>query len=188
MEQTHGSSSQDVLAAPIPGGRALSTRERAELDLAATIPGWGSDLDVDGRVGVPRDADRSLGAECLYPDIELQEPPPFRIHKSTEHGRMTPVYGTSCPPRGLSGALRDAAYRISEGRKERFVMLMAADRIDMAEGVLEDLAHARLPNVAREMGLRAELQANPAGLAVKAALALGAVAALVAVSRARRAY
>jgi hypothetical protein len=28
-----------------------------------------------------------------------------------EHKFLTPVFGTSCPPRGVSGALRKLAYR-----------------------------------------------------------------------------
>jgi hypothetical protein len=87
------------------------------------------------------------------------------------------VFGTSCPPSGLSGALRDAAYRISEGRKERWVMLLAADRIDVVEGLIEDVAHLRLPNVVRETGWSSRLQHDRKGTAMTAVVALGCVAA-----------
>ena len=30
-----------------------------------------------------------------------------KIHKSIEHGKLTPVFGTSCPPKGLSGLIRE---------------------------------------------------------------------------------
>ena len=182
MEQHYGSSSVDRLPVPVVGGRSLTTDERFRVDLSESIAGWGSDLDPERRAGVPRDKDPELGAEALYPPIERQQPR-FRIHKSTEHAQLTPVFGTSCPPSGLSGMIRDAAYRISEGRKERWVMLLAADRVDVAEGLVDDLAHGRLPNVVREMGLRSELPRT--GTVVKAAVALGCIAAVVALARSR---
>jgi hypothetical protein len=83
------------------------------------------------------------------------------------------VFGTSCPPRGLSGRLRDIAYRYSEGRLVRWVTLLFADRVDMVEGVVEDFARGRPPNVVREMGLATEWRYNRKGV-IKAA-AVGAV-------------
>src|SRR5688572_17882806 len=112
MDQRLGSSTKDILEVPVQGGRSLTTRQRSEIDLSATIPGWGSDLDLARRPGVPRDKAPGIGAESLYPDVEPQQPP-HTIHKSTEHARLTPVFGTACPPKGLSGLLRDVAYRFS---------------------------------------------------------------------------
>jgi hypothetical protein len=159
QDQTLGSSSEDRLARPVPGGTSLSSEERRGVDRSHDIPGWGSDLEPGTRPGVPRDKAPHLGAEHLYIDVEAQQPP-HRIHKSTEHARLTPVFGTSCPPRGLSGRLRDQAYRYSEGRLVRWITLMAADRVDMVEGVVSDLARMRPPNVIREMGLKSEWQHN----------------------------
>jgi len=45
----------------------------------------------------------------------------------------TPVFGTAQPPRGLSGAVRRAAYRIPEHRSARWALLLAGDRIDVLE-------------------------------------------------------
>src|SRR4051812_22242988 len=98
MEQVLGSSSQDKLDVPNQGGRALNTNERLSLDLSKDIRGWGSDLDPNDRPGVPMDKAPDLGVEHLYLDIEPQIPK-FKIHKSTEHARLTPVFGTSCPPK-----------------------------------------------------------------------------------------
>jgi hypothetical protein len=74
---------------------------------------------------VPRDKAPQLGVEKLYPPIEPQVPH-VKIHKSTEHGKLTPVFGTSCPPSGISGRIRDYAYTFSEGRLARWLMLMFA--------------------------------------------------------------
>jgi hypothetical protein len=186
MEQTLGSSSEDVLDPPIPGGRSLTTEQRQQVDLSSAIKGWGSDLDPRVRPGVPRDKAPQLGVEQLYPPI-TQQIPRIKIHKSTEHPRLTPVFGTSCPPAGLSGRIRDFAYKFSEGRLARWMTLMFADRVDVVEGVLSDLAHGHVPNVPKEMGIKSELKYNAPGFAKKVAITLVCAAALIAYSRARRA-
>jgi hypothetical protein len=56
-------------------------------------------------------------------------------------------------------------------------MLMAADRVDVVEGVVEDLARGRIPNIPAEMGLRSELSHNRSGLVRKVAVT-GAVVGL----------
>ena len=181
MDQRLGSSSEDVLATPIQGGYSLTTQERREVDLAATIPGWGSDLDRRLRPGVPRDKAPEIGVEHLFPTIEAQVPE-FKIHKSTEHARLTPVFGTSCPPGGLSGKIRDMAYTLSEGRIPRWLALVAADRVDMVEDVLADLAKLKVPNLAKETGLATELRYNrPAFMrkvAIGSVLLIGVAVAL----------
>jgi hypothetical protein len=177
MQQTLGSSSRDVLLPPIEGGRALTTDQRAQIDLSTTIPGWGSDLDAASRPGVPRDKAPDIGREFLYPPFKQQETDVL-ILKSTEHERLTPVFGTTCPPRGLSGLIRRIAYRFSEGRLARWMLLMSADRIDVIEGLLEDLVHLRVPHLVREMGLRSELRYNQTRFLSKSALAACCLVAL----------
>jgi hypothetical protein len=46
---------------------------------------------------------------------------------------MTPVFGSSSPPRGASGAPRGLAYRVPEDEAKHWLMLMAADRVDVLE-------------------------------------------------------
>lgn len=187
MDQVIGSSSRDLLDPPIRGGRGITTLERHNTDHSATIPGWGSDLELSNRPGVPRDKAPLLGSEHLYPPIPAMAAP-HTIHKSTEHGRMPPVFGTSCPPRGLSGMLRDFAYRFSEGRLTRWMTLMFADRVDVVEGIVEDLSQFRLPNVGREMGLASELKYNREAFVRKMAVVAGVtagVAMIWAISRKR---
>jgi hypothetical protein len=185
MEQRLGSSSEDVLEEPVPGGRSLTTRERQTVDLSGVIKGWGSDLDPRTRPGVPRDKAPELGVEALYPAIEPQVPT-VKIHKSTEHGRLTPVFGTSCPPAGLSGALRDAGYKFSEGRLARWLTLLLADRVNVAEDFLGHLAQGRVPNIPKEMGLKSEARYNPAGLATKALIVGACIAACATYVHSRR--
>jgi hypothetical protein len=184
MDQVLGSSSEDYQDPPIPGGHGLTTREREEVDLSASIKGWGSDLDPAMRPGVPYDKSPMLGAEALYPPIP-QQVPRFKIHKSTEHAKLTPVFGTSCPPKGLSGRIRDIGYKYSEGRLARWLTLVFADRVDVMEGIIEDLSQGHIPNIPKEMGLRAELRYNRKACLKRAVVAVGCTALFVTVWRMR---
>src|SRR4051812_42795499 len=185
MDQRVRSSSQDILAEPIPGGYSPTTEERGSVDLASRIKGWGSDLDPARRPGVPRDKAPHIGVESLYPPIEPQVAK-VKIHKSNEHGQLTPVFGTSSPPRGLSGLIRDFAYRFSEGQLPHWQTLMLADRINVVEDIVGDLARLRPPNLVKELGLAAQWRYNRAGFLRGAAIAGVCVVGLVAYLRARR--
>src|SRR5947209_18090622 len=105
MDQRVRSSSEDILADPIPGGYSLTTEQRRSADLASRIKGWGSDLDPATRPCVPRDKAPELGVETLYPPIQ-RHMSKVNIPKSIEHGHLPPVLDTTCPPRGLDDAIR----------------------------------------------------------------------------------
>ncbi len=87
-----------------------------------------------------------------------------------------PVVGQSTPPAGLSGVVRRAAFRFSESQWGHWLLLILADRINAAEGMVQDLAQGRPPNPLVEMGLvprrRAREAATATGLAAGAALCL----------------
>jgi hypothetical protein len=51
-------------------------------------------------------------------------------------GRLTPVFGTMQPPRGLSGLIRRAAYRVPEHKAPRWMLLLLGDRVDVWESRL----------------------------------------------------
>lgn len=170
MDQTLGSSSVDVLSTPVPGGRSLTTQQRGAVDLSASIPGWGSDLDPARRPGVPHDKAPHLGVESLYPASIEQQQATVKIHKSTEHGRLTPVFGTTCPPAGLSGKVRDFAYTLSEGRLSRWIALLVADRINVVEEVVVDLSKGTVPNIFKEIGLESEWKHNRSALVQRVAV------------------
>jgi hypothetical protein len=170
MDQRVRSSSQDILAEPIPGGYSPTTQQRLAVDLADTIKGWGSDLDPGTRPGVPRDKAPEIGVESLYPPIEPQVAR-IKIHKSNEHGQMPPVFGTSCPPKGVSGALRDVAYRFSEGQLPHWLTLLLADRVNVVEDLVSEIAQLRIPNLPKELGLAAQWRHNRTGMIKGAAIA-----------------
>lgn len=99
------------------------------------IPGWGADLDPADRPAVPREVrDPATGAHWDLPEQQEERRPRER---SIEHARLTPVFGTAAPTRGLSGVIRRFSYRrFGEGRTVRWLLLIAADRVDAVEGRL----------------------------------------------------
>lgn len=151
-------------------------------ELERRIPGWGSDLDPARRPAVPKERTppRDLAVHWSEPD---QQYPDTGILQSKERSRMSRVYGTSVPDRqGLvSGPLRWLAFRFSEADLRHWLVLLAADRVDMVEGVFEDLFRGKVPNVFAELGWKAEFRHAPARGALKVgvlltALGLGALA------------
>jgi len=125
-------------------------------DLRARIPGWGVDADPKDRPAVPRlqfDPDLS-GARWELPE---QQPEKWPRERSIEHARLTPVFGTSCPPKGVSGAIRKLSYRrFSEGRAAHWMLLLAADRVDAAGAHAAALLKLHPDPIAS--GLRGEIE------------------------------
>jgi hypothetical protein len=139
------------------------------------IKGWGADLDHKNRPGVPmeRTPPRYTPANMPTPPAQVQK---VEMLVSNERPGITQLHGSKQPPSGLSGVLRRAAFKFSENDIRHWLILLGADRINVVEGIVEDLAHGHVPNILGEMGLKAEWQHNKAGLAKKVAIA-GAVGA-----------
>lgn len=100
-----------------------------------------------------------------------------KVLHSIERTGLTPVYGTTVPPSGLSGRLRSLAFRFSEGDMRHWMLLLLADRVNVGEGLVSDLASGHVPNLFAEMGLAMEWRHNR-GAFVRRVLTLLAVAAL----------
>lgn len=155
----------------------VKTESPALVD-TSTILGWGVDADPRNDPTYPmRDQTQDHGLSRHWDRPPVQQPD-VEILQSIEHVRQPAVVGTSTPPSGVSGMLRRTAFRWSESNWIHWLMLMGADRINVVEGVIDDLAHARVPNIPGEMGIRSELQFNKRGFAKKAAVvtAMSAVA------------
>lgn len=132
----------------------------------AHITGWGADLDPADRPAYPmeRTPPRLEGVHWEQPEPQRRT---VEVLQSNERPGMTPLFGSPNPPRGLSGKLRRVAFRYSENDLRHWLILLAADRVDVGEGLIEDFASGRVPNLYAEMGGRAELRHNPAGAARK---------------------
>ena len=125
-------------------------------ELRNRIPGWGVDLDPKDRPSVPQERlDPELsGAHWDFPE---RQPERWPRERSVEHKFLTPVFGTSCPPRGISGAIRKYAYRrYSEARAAHWMLLIAADRVDAWEQHLQSFLTLRPDNPITETGVLSE--------------------------------
>ena len=154
----------------------------------STITGWGVDANPDNDPTYPmRDQSQDRGLTRNWDRPPVQQPD-VEILQSIEHIRQPAVVGTSTPPSGVSGVLRRAAFRWSESNWLHWLILLGADRINVVEGVIDDLAHARIPNIPGEMGIRSELQFNKRGFAKKAAVVgiVSAAAIALMMRRSRR--
>ena len=100
------------------------------------IPGWGADLDRDLRPAVPKER-MPPRPDHIDPDPPQQAANVEILH-SIERPGLTPVFGTALPPRGLSGWVRRRAFRHSESNIGHWMMLIAADRIDVVESLFRD--------------------------------------------------
>jgi hypothetical protein len=106
-----------------------------------TIPGWGADLDPANRPAVPKERTPPRLENLPWTEPEQQQSDVLVLH-STERPGITPVFGTSVPPSGLSGVLRKRAFRRSENDVRHWMMLMLADRVNVVEGLFSDLRQA----------------------------------------------
>jgi hypothetical protein len=126
-------------------------------ELRARIPGWGVDLDPKDRPAVPKERfdPHFSGAHWQFPE---RQPEKWPRERSIEHKFLTPVFGTSCPPKGLSGVIRKYTYaRYSEGRAAHWLLLVAADRVDTVESTLRSFLTLRPDNPISETGVLSEL-------------------------------
>jgi hypothetical protein len=99
----------------------------------ADEPVVGRDLAPNERPGVPMEHDpRPLTAAVRWNEPERMTPVPW-VTKRMELDRLTPVYSTALPPRGLSGVLRRVAYAIPESHARHWATLLLADRVDVLE-------------------------------------------------------
>jgi hypothetical protein len=165
--------------------RSLIAARQGRID-PTSVFGWGVDADPENDPTYPqrdRSADQGLTKDWARP---TQQESDVEVLQSIEHIRRPAVFGTSSPPRGLSGILRRFAFRWSESNWIHWLLLMGADRINVVEGVVEDIGSAQLPNVPAEMGARAEWQHNKKGFVIKTAVVLGATAGLIAFIHSRR--
>lgn len=123
------------------------------------IKGWGVDRDPLKRPAYPMWSKPEEGTGAHWEQPEKQELE-FTVLKSIERPEMTSAFGTSVPPRGLSGVIRKLAFKYSESSFGHWIPLLMADRVNMVEGLLDDLRRGHIPNIFKEMGLKSEFKYN----------------------------
>ena len=151
----------------------------------SAIVGWGVDADPRNDPTYPY-RDRSSDDHSGEWQRPMQQQSGVEILQSVEHKQRPAVFGTASPPRWISGAIRRLAFRWSESNWIHWLLLIGADRVNMVEGLVEDVAQARIPNIPKEMGVPAEWKHNRGGLVKKVAIAAvigGAIFALASSQR-----
>ena len=124
-------------------------------ELRARIPGWGVDIDPRDRPSDPRERIAPVvGARSDFPERQKEKLPRER---SIEHETLPPVFGTTLPPKGLSGLVRRYAYSsFSEARAAHWLLLLAADRLDVAESRIQAILRLQPDNPITDTGIRSE--------------------------------
>jgi len=87
------------------------------------------------------------------------------VLKSNDRPEYSGVFGNTVPPSGLSGIIRQYAFKHSEDRYTHWIPLILADRVNAWEDIIEDLAKGIIPNVFAEREIKSELEYNPKALA-----------------------
>lgn len=129
-------------------------------ELRARIPGWGADADPADRPAVPRE---QPGIETgAHWDLPEDQPGRGGREKSVEHERLTPVFGTAQPLRGLAGKVRRYAYdTYSEGQTAHWLLLVLGDRVDSATAHLRSLFSRRPDDPITQSGILGERGHRP---------------------------
>jgi hypothetical protein len=163
--------------------RRMASREKE-------LPGWGIDADANNNPTYPMK--RYTGADHERSNYEksTQQTQNIEVLHSTERPAISRVFGTSAPPKGLSGALRRYAFKFSEASSAHWLTLLLADRVNVVEGLVEDFSKGYVPNVFKERGWTAEWKYNRQGaiknIVVGAAVTTAVVALLIYRNRNKR--
>lgn len=152
----------------------------------AGVAGWGVDADPKNDPTYPiRHRGDAGHADATWERPPLQ-PASVEVLHSNERPDLTAAFGTSAPPARLSGALRRVAFRYSESSYGHWLPLLLADRVDMVEGLVDDLKRGRVPNILGERGWNAEWEHNRARLVGRVLLAAVVIGAAVVYVQRRR--
>jgi hypothetical protein len=146
------------------------------------IPGWGMDADTENDPTYPMKHRNGADYERLNYEKPTQQPVNVEILHSNERPGVTRVFGTSTPPSGLSGAIRRYAFKHSESTYAHWLPLVVADRVNVIEGIVDDIRHGHFPNLIAERGWAAEWKYNRKGfiqnIAITAVVATTVIAIL----------
>ncbi|CAM4062727.1 hypothetical protein SAMN06265348_102151 [Pedobacter westerhofensis] len=131
------------------------------------ISGWGIDADPEDEPNYPikkYTGDDHNRSNWERPQLQVQD---VEILKSNERPSLSAVFGTASPPTGLSGVIRRHAFKYSENSYGHWLPLLLADRINVVEGIIEDLSEGVIPNIFAERGWKADFKYNKGALAKK---------------------
>lgn len=143
------------------------------------IKGWGVDADPGNDPTYPMKNRTNEEHEGYTWKRPPQQPIDIEVLHSNERPNVTAVFGTSVPPSGLSGMIRRFAFKYGEGSYGHWLPLMLADRINVIEGIVDDLKRGYVPNIFAERGGKAEWKYNRKKVVQRAVV--GAIATTAAI-------
>ncbi|WP_324670958.1 hypothetical protein [Hymenobacter sp. GOD-10R] len=144
------------------------------------LPGWGIDANPENDPTYPmREPRLNVTQDPDSKQRPSQQPVDIELLKSIERDHISSVFGEAAPPSGLSGMIRRWAFKYSESNYAHWLPLIMADRVNVVEGVLSDLAHGKVPNIFAEKGYKMEWKYNRGPFVLKmatiAAVTTGAI-------------
>ena len=143
------------------------------------VPGWNMDADPENEPTYP--IKKWTGDD--HNRINWQRPAQQLVNEEILHSNERPnisaVFGTPLPPSGLSGAIRRKAFTFSESEYGHWLNLFLADRINMFEGIIDDIKHGHFPNIFVERGMKADWKYNRKELVRNIAIAAAVTTVLI---------
>lgn len=162
---------------------------RTTVEQRSKIKGWGIDADPKNDPTYPMKHRTNAEHEGYSWERPTQQKVDREVLRSIERPNVSAVFGTAAPPSGLSGMIRRLAFRSSESSYGHWLPLLLADRVNVVEGVIEDLAKGHLPNIFAEKGYKASWEHDRKGLIVSVATTVAITAAvLMLLSRGRKGH
>jgi len=140
------------------------------------IKGWGVDADPKNDPTYPmkhRTNEEHKGFSWDRPSQQVMD---IEVLHSNERPNLTAVFGTTVPPTGLSGMIRRFAFKYSENSYLHWLPLIVADRVNVVEGIVDDLKKGHVPNIFAEKGYKAEWKHNRMGF-IQKMVVIGALTA-----------
>ena len=134
----------------------------------AHIKGWGIDANPKNDPTYPMKHHVSDEHNGYTWERPAQQPVTIEVLQSTERPNVSAVFGTSVPPSGLSGQIRRFAFKYSENEYGHWLPLLIADRVNVVEGIIDDLRQGYVPNIFAEKGFAAEWKHDRAGFVQRA--------------------
>jgi hypothetical protein len=152
-------------------------QQRSTFD-PSIIHGWAVDADPGNDPTYPMKMHREREHDGYTWERPTQQEADVEVLHSNERPNLAATFGDAQPPSGLSGLLRRRAFDYSENSYAHWMPLILADRVEMVEGVVTDLASGHIPNLWKELGYDAEWKYNRKGLIAKLAVFSGVAVGL----------
>ena len=82
----------------------------------------------------------------------------------------------------MSGVVRRYRFKYDESEYGHWLNLLLADRINVVEGVIDDIKHGHFPNIFSEKGIKADWKYNRKELVTKVVVATAVITAVCLIS------